>query len=372
MNHRSPSNREVTRTEQQINNGLEDLYLRLQFSDSSIYGMFSQENLNSAVSSPSIPYTKIDLNYTLASPLKNMATEVGATSTTAITEGEQTGYFSPLIDFVPTIPQLSGDLSYSSISDTSASTVKTEIFSPTPGRSTQICDSHISAEISEEDINKAFSDIFVDRNFQDIHISNSERPYLINENNQDKIAGHHHQFPDQQQLIESSAFLQSPPPYNLSSSCSSVSSSPVIPNAKSKCSNLHRTKKTGSSSKSNPKNCHVCHKLIHRDMLRHLRTHEPVSRFRCMFPHQFCRHRTGQFNRQYDFKKHLLNAHFKFDDPNIKKLYNLNEKLPHIGTCSCGLKFKALVWLEYHILTDDVNSRCPYISNTGSLPHDHI
>jgi hypothetical protein len=33
-------------------------------------------------------------------------------------------------------------------------------------------------------------------------------------------------------------------------------------------------------------------------------------RFKCMFPKENCPNKTGRFNRQYNFKKHLLHAHF--------------------------------------------------------------
>lgn len=117
----------------------------------------------------------------------------------------------------------------------------------------------------------------------------------------------------------------------------------------------------GKKTKARARKCHICNCVIRRDISRHLRTHEEVSRFSCVFPRKFCGHKTGQFNRPYDFKKHLLNGHFKFDDPNGKKLHNLNDKLEHIGTCSCGMKFRAVVWLEDHILTKNELMKCPYI-----------
>ncbi|EMG45730.1 hypothetical protein G210_4062 [Candida maltosa Xu316] len=107
--------------------------------------------------------------------------------------------------------------------------------------------------------------------------------------------------------------------------------------------------------------CSICGKRITRDMSRHMRTHQTESRFNCKFPKNQCRHKSGRFNRPYDFKKHLLNRHFKFDDPSIKRLHNLSDKLNHWGTCPCGLRFSGRDWLDEHILTEDPNKKCPFI-----------
>ncbi|RCK58058.1 hypothetical protein Cantr_06938 [Candida viswanathii] len=107
--------------------------------------------------------------------------------------------------------------------------------------------------------------------------------------------------------------------------------------------------------------CTICGKKITRDMSRHMRTHQTELRFNCKFPKNQCRHKLGKFNRPYDFKKHLLNRHFKFDDPSIKRLHNLSDKLNHWGTCPCGLRFLGKDWLDDHILTDDPTRKCPFI-----------
>ncbi|CAI5760602.1 unnamed protein product [Candida verbasci] len=107
--------------------------------------------------------------------------------------------------------------------------------------------------------------------------------------------------------------------------------------------------------------CTICGKRITRDKQRHMRTHQSESRFSCKFPKTQCHHKSGKFNRPYDFKKHLLNRHFIFDDPKIKKLHNLSDKLDHLGTCSCGLRFIGRIWLEDHILTDDIYNQCSLI-----------
>lgn len=105
--------------------------------------------------------------------------------------------------------------------------------------------------------------------------------------------------------------------------------------------------------------CNVCGRRITRDMTRHMRTHQVIKRFVCDFPKGSCRHRSGQFNRRYDFKKHLLNNHFVFDDQNVKKVHNLKGKLDDWGTCHCGRRFVSSDWLDNHILTEDHAYRCP-------------
>lgn len=101
-----------------------------------------------------------------------------------------------------------------------------------------------------------------------------------------------------------------------------------------------------------PRLCTVCGRRILRDMARHMRTHQETPRFVCMF-HTMgkCTHKLGRFNRPYDFKKHLLNRHFKFDDPKIKQMHNLSDKLDHFGECGCGFKGDGKRWLDDHMLT---------------------
>lgn len=107
--------------------------------------------------------------------------------------------------------------------------------------------------------------------------------------------------------------------------------------------------------------CSICGKKINRDMLRHMRTHQSVARFRCNFPKNQCSHKSRRFNRPYDHKKHLLNRHFRFDNPEVKKLNNLNDKINHIGTCPCTRRYVAKEWLENHILTNIENQKCPLV-----------
>lgn len=107
--------------------------------------------------------------------------------------------------------------------------------------------------------------------------------------------------------------------------------------------------------------CSVCSKHITRDMSRHMRTHLIIPRFQCAFPKLQCSHKSGRFNRPYDFKKHLLNKHFKFDNPEIKRVHNLSDKLNFPGSCICGLRAMAKDWLDNHVLTNDSTKRCPCI-----------
>lgn len=106
--------------------------------------------------------------------------------------------------------------------------------------------------------------------------------------------------------------------------------------------------------------CTVCKRFISRDMSRHMRIHDEHGRFRCVFSRETCKHRSGKFNRPYDYKKHLLNMHFKFDDPSMKLAPNLTGKLLVPGECvSCHQKFFGNDWLENHVLTTNVALLCP-------------
>lgn len=108
--------------------------------------------------------------------------------------------------------------------------------------------------------------------------------------------------------------------------------------------------------------CPLCNKVFQRDLARHLRTHEATARFICPFPRDQCSHKRGQFNRGYDFKKHLLHYHFTFTDPSTaRKLRDLNGKLGFQGLCCCGSdhEFDAEEWLDEHITCDP--PKCPLL-----------
>lgn len=108
--------------------------------------------------------------------------------------------------------------------------------------------------------------------------------------------------------------------------------------------------------------CPLCNKVFQRDLARHLRTHESTARFICPFPRDQCSHKRGQFNRGYDFKKHLLHYHFTFSDAGTaRKLRDLNGKLSFQGRCCCGdeHEFDAEEWLDDHITCEP--PRCPLL-----------
>ncbi|KAF3993132.1 hypothetical protein FT663_00956 [Candidozyma haemuli var. vulneris] len=106
--------------------------------------------------------------------------------------------------------------------------------------------------------------------------------------------------------------------------------------------------------------CPICDKHISRDFTRHSRIHNEIGRFQCVFPRSTCSHKSGKFNRPYDYKKHLLNVHFTFDDPKARLAPNLKEKLLVRGHCnSCGQHFTGNDWLDEHVLNTDRSKRCP-------------
>ena len=108
--------------------------------------------------------------------------------------------------------------------------------------------------------------------------------------------------------------------------------------------------------------CPVCDKFISRDLTRHMRIHNEVGRFQCVYPREMCNHKTQNFNRPYDYKKHLLHLHFKFDDAKGKTAHTLGDKLPMTGECvACGARYLASEWLSEHVLTKNEEQRCAYV-----------
>jgi hypothetical protein len=106
--------------------------------------------------------------------------------------------------------------------------------------------------------------------------------------------------------------------------------------------------------------CQICGKYFRRDLPRHVRTHQEEGRFTCPFSRDQCPHKRGQFNRPYDFKKHLLHGHFTFDDQKrVRSFRNLRSKLSFSGVCGCGKRFVASDWLEQHVLGGQ--DRCPLL-----------
>lgn len=107
--------------------------------------------------------------------------------------------------------------------------------------------------------------------------------------------------------------------------------------------------------------CNICKKRFTRDMNRHQGIHQEHKRFNCVYPKDFCKHRTGLFNRRYDFKKHLLNKHFVFDSKSIKRTPSLKDKSKHWGTCTCGRRFQGQDWIDNHVLTQNEDEKCPHL-----------
>jgi hypothetical protein len=151
-------------------------------------------------------------------------------------------------------------------------------------------------------------------------------------------------------VIESGGFQLLPPNLRYPAEIDPSPSSTSWKHTKVVATNLRRV----------PQNCKVCGRLVARDIARHMRIHDEVARFHCIYPRSHCLHRSGNFNRQYDFKKHLLHAHFLLLDHNVKRINSLGEKMKHEGVCPCGGRMKAEEWLA-HILTKDASGRyiCP-------------
>ncbi|KAK6200110.1 uncharacterized protein RJT21DRAFT_121010 [Scheffersomyces amazonensis] len=147
----------------------------------------------------------------------------------------------------------------------------------------------------------------------------------------------------------------------------SVSSSGSTSSSKDNIeSNDKSEKKDKPKKKKTPKSaiCPVCNKFISRDLIRHMRIHNAVGRFQCVYPKHMCKHKTQYFNRPYDYKKHLLHIHFKFDDPKGKTSNTLTDKLPLQGTCmACGIRQTASDWLDNHVLTSQPQGRCPFVES---------
>ncbi|KAG7193861.1 uncharacterized protein KQ657_005059 [Scheffersomyces spartinae] len=118
----------------------------------------------------------------------------------------------------------------------------------------------------------------------------------------------------------------------------------------------------GKKRSSKGSMCTVCKKFIKRDFTRHMRIHDRVGRFQCVYPKSMCLHKTQNFNRPYDYKKHLLHIHFVFENHWGKITKLLTDKLPLTGSClACGEMFIASDWLENHVLTTDSSRRCKHV-----------
>lgn len=120
--------------------------------------------------------------------------------------------------------------------------------------------------------------------------------------------------------------------------------------------------------------CHICHKYYRRDLPRHLRTHQLTARFQCPYPRAQCSHKRGQFNRPYDYKKHLLHCHFTFDEQKLVRGFrDLRSKLGYWGVCSCGKRFLAEEWLAKHIIVGPGDpDRCSLLDLENEMESCHI
>ncbi|CAH2352650.1 hypothetical protein CLIB1423_07S04434 [[Candida] railenensis] len=108
-----------------------------------------------------------------------------------------------------------------------------------------------------------------------------------------------------------------------------------------------------------PKICQVCGKRSN-DMSRHMRIHDTNPRFSCKFPSSWCNYKSINYKRRYEFKRHLLCKHFKFDVLKMGRKMTVSSVLDHKGRCPCGLHSTARVWLDEHILPgDNISSPCP-------------
>jgi hypothetical protein len=103
--------------------------------------------------------------------------------------------------------------------------------------------------------------------------------------------------------------------------------------------------------------CTKCGRYISKDLARHMRVHEAIPRFKCLYPRGQCTHKSGYFNRQYDFKKHLLHCHFSFHDKSVKRYNSLSEKLDHEGRCPCGRILTAREYLNSHVMLKDEDGK---------------
>lgn len=113
--------------------------------------------------------------------------------------------------------------------------------------------------------------------------------------------------------------------------------------------------------------CHICGRLNFMNLKRHLKIHETTPRFKCRFPKLVCNFKTNLYNRSFDFKRHLINKHFKFDVRQVRRITQLLEKMTHPGTCPCRWHGVGKEWLNERILVDENDlRRCPLFNSTAN------
>lgn len=148
---------------------------------------------------------------------------------------------------------------------------------------------------------------------------------------------------------------------------------PVLERSQSALSAMTSTKSDIKKKKKSSRVviCPICDKHISRDFTRHSRIHNEIGRFQCVFPRSECSHKSGKFNRPYDYKKHLLNVHFTFEDPKTRLAPNLKEKLMVRGHCNaCGQHFTGNDWLNEHVLNTDKSKRCSKLQQEAEFDED--
>ena len=196
--------------------------------------------------------------------------------------------------------------------------------------------------------------------------STSEHSFCSNQS-------HHHDDEDTCHFTESDESSSSPIPYmSYQAQSPSFQSTPnygdsttqqisaIQSSSSSSATDLQPQQQTQQQQLEKKYQCQICGKFFRRDLPRHLRTHQEIARFTCPYPRDRCPHKRGQFNRPYDFKKHLLHGHFTFDDQKrVRSFRNLRSKLSYYGTCVCGQRFQANKWLEEHVLS--TTNRCPLL-----------
>ncbi|CAK7917504.1 hypothetical protein CAAN3_21S00672 [[Candida] anglica] len=109
----------------------------------------------------------------------------------------------------------------------------------------------------------------------------------------------------------------------------------------------------------NPRICPVCGKSPN-EMSRHMKIHDTCPRFTCKFPSGWCHYKYVNYKRKYEFKRHLLARHFKFDDIKMNSKMTVSTVLDHAGMCPCGIRSTARWWIDNHILVEDQSQKCTF------------
>lgn len=109
--------------------------------------------------------------------------------------------------------------------------------------------------------------------------------------------------------------------------------------------------------------CRICGRSNFMNLKRHLKIHGQIPKYICKFPKNICGYKNNSYIRLFDFKRHLINKHFRFKDKMVRKLITFTEKFEYPGECPCGYECIAQDWLNDHIMTEDELKRCPLFLN---------